>query len=62
MDVLFWKQAYGDKNALLASIENEALKAYANVNYGPWDRLDGDKPFVDGIGENLLVLDIIQRI
>ncbi len=54
MDVLFWKQAYGDKNALLASIENEALKAYANVNYGPWDRLDGDKPFVDGIGEKPL--------
>ncbi len=54
MDVLFWKQAYGDKNALLASIENEALKDYANVNYGPWDRLDGDKPFVEGIGEKPL--------
>ena len=54
MDKAFWKQAYGDKEALLSSIENEELKNYAEVNYGPWDRLDGNKPFVDGVGEKPL--------
>ncbi|MFT4544284.1 MAG: hypothetical protein ACI9UR_000943 [Bacteroidia bacterium] len=54
MDDLFWKQAYGDKEALLSSIEDEELRNYAEINYGPWDRLDGDKPFIDGVEEKLL--------
>ena len=37
MDVLFWKQAYGDKNALLASIENEALNWMKSVFGFPKD-------------------------
>ena len=54
MDDLFWKQAYGDKQELLSSIEDKELRKYAEINYGPWDRLDGDKPFIDGVGEKLL--------
>lgn len=48
MDGLFWKQACGDKETFLSSIENDELRKYAEVNYGPWDRLDGDKPFIEG--------------
>jgi len=51
MDDIFWKEAYGDKNALLDSIKDEYTKQYAEINYGPWDRLDNDKPFVKGFGE-----------
>jgi hypothetical protein len=51
MNALFWYEAYGDKNALLNSISDADTKAYAIINYGPWDRLDGNKPFVDGVGE-----------
>ena len=51
MNDLFWYEAYGDKNALLNSISDADTKAYAIINYGPWDRLDGNKPFVDGVGE-----------
>ena len=54
MDDLFWKQAYGDKDVLLSSIEGEELRTYAEINYGPWDRLDGDKPFIEGAGEKPL--------
>ncbi|MCF8277291.1 MAG: Zn-dependent hydrolase [Flavobacteriales bacterium] len=54
MDGLFWKEAYGDKQALLSSIEDERLRTYAEYNYGPWDRLNGDKPFIDGVGEKPL--------
>ena len=51
MNELFWYQAYGDKNELLAKITDEDTKAFVNINYGPWDRLDGNKSFVEGIGE-----------
>lgn len=54
MDDIFWKEAYGDKEALLGSIADENLRNYARINYGPWDRLDGDKPFVKGVGEKPL--------
>ena len=54
MDELFWKQAYGDKETLLSSIDNPALKEYARVNFGPWDRLNGDQPFIEGVGEKPL--------
>jgi hypothetical protein len=51
MDALFWKQVWGDKDALLKTITDPATRRFVEINYGPWDRLDGDKPFVDGIGE-----------
>jgi hypothetical protein len=50
MDGLFWKQAYGDKDALLKSIKNETTRKFAEINYGPWDRLNDDNPFVEGMG------------
>ena len=50
MDQLFWKQTYGDKEELLKQIEDPYVKDYVLINYGPWDRLDGNKPFVKGFG------------
>jgi hypothetical protein len=50
MDEIFWMQAYGDRDELLASIPDEDLRRFAEINYGPWDRLDGNAPFVDGVG------------
>ncbi len=50
MDELFWMQNYGDKDALLKSISNEYEKRFAIINYGPWDDLDGFKPFIKGFG------------
>ncbi len=54
MDKVFWMQAYGDRDTFLASIQDEKLRRFADINYGPWDRLDGDKPFVAGVGEKPL--------
>lgn len=49
IDELFWQQAFGeDKASFLASIEDEKVREFARINYGPWDRLDGDKPFLSG--------------
>ncbi|NOU61736.1 Zn-dependent hydrolase [Marinifilum caeruleilacunae] len=47
IDELYWLQAYGNKNALLESITDPDMKQYAKINYGPWDRLDGFKPFTE---------------
>ena len=47
MDDLFWLQAFSqDKQSFLASISDENVRRFAEVNYGPWDRLDGDKIFL----------------
>jgi hypothetical protein len=51
MDELFWYQAYGDKDELLNSIDTEAEKRYILINYGPWERLNNNNPFIKGTGE-----------
>ena len=51
MDDLFWKQTYGDKEELMKRIQDPYEKDFALINYGPWDRLDGNKSFVKGFGE-----------
>jgi len=50
MDAIFWQEAWGDREALMARIDDPAMRRFAEVNYGPWDRLDGNEPFVDGVG------------
>lgn len=50
MDELFWRQAYGDREALLAGIDDSATRRFAEINYGPWDRLAEDASFVPGVG------------
>jgi hypothetical protein len=51
MDDLFWRQAYGDDyQAWLASIGVDEARLFAEQNYGPWDRLDSNKPFIEGVG------------
>ena len=49
MNDLFWVQAYGDKKSLLASIANPKLREFAKINYGPWDRLNDNAPFLDNV-------------
>ena len=51
MDDIFWEETWGDKNALLDTISDPDAKQFANINYGPWDRLGENKPFIAGIGE-----------
>ncbi len=52
MDGLFWRENYGDKEELMAKIgDNADVKKLATIAYGPWDGLNGNKPFVEGIGD-----------
>ena len=61
MDGLFWRQAYGDKDALLSSIQDPAARRFAEINYGPWDRLNGDEPFIAGVGDKPLGANLYPR-
>lgn len=51
MDDIFWQNAYGDKSQLFSGVSDSALIKYLSINYGPWDRLDANRPFLDGMGE-----------
>jgi hypothetical protein len=51
MEELFWKDAIGDKAEFLDQLTDPAAVAYSKINYGPWDRLDNNKAFVEGFGE-----------
>ena len=51
MDGLFWRQAIGDKNEFLSKITDPVAKKFAVINYGPWDRLKEETPFIEGYEE-----------
>ena len=53
MDGLFWKQTFGDKS-LIESLPEGPAKAYAMINYGAWDHLDNNAPFIEGYGQKPL--------
>lgn len=66
MDEIFWMQAYGDRDGLLNGIEDEGLRTFARINYGPWDRLANNAPFIDGVadkpaGANLYPKDMSRK-
>jgi hypothetical protein len=50
VDKIYWQQNYGEKDAFLDSLESPLQRLYAEINYGPWDRIDG-KSFVNGYGD-----------
>lgn len=50
MEKAFWRQAYGDPEPLLASLEDPALERFARINFGPWNRLEGNAPFLPDVG------------
>jgi len=49
-DDIFWQQVWGDKDQLLDSIEDPKARRFADYNYGPWDRLAADQPFIESYG------------
>jgi hypothetical protein len=50
MDDIFWVEAYGDKKNLLDSLTSDTEKRLVMINYGPWERLNNNKPFISGQG------------
>ena len=50
-DDLYWEQTLGNKKAFLDSIKDPSATQFAEINYGPWERLNGNKSFIEGFGE-----------
>ncbi len=50
MDDIFWQEAYGNKKELLNGIDDAATRAFVKINYGPWERLNNNEPFIKGVG------------
>lgn len=51
MDTLFWLESWGAPDSIPLKHPAPELREFFRMNYGPWDRLAGDQPFVNGIGE-----------
>lgn len=54
MEIPYWFQEYGNPEPLLASISDEEVRKYVQINYGPWDRMHGNEPIISGVGERPL--------
>ncbi|QQS51510.1 MAG: Zn-dependent hydrolase [Bacteroidota bacterium] len=54
MDNLFWQQAFGEKQQALELTNDSVAQKFILINYGPWERLNGNMPFIEGIGEKPL--------
>lgn len=48
-DMAFRVQAYG-VNYAVDTVTDPEIVQFMQINYGPWDRLDNNKPFVKGAG------------
>lgn len=49
-DAAFWRQSFGDPDAMRAELTDDELRRYFEINYGPWDRLADNEPFIEGVG------------
>jgi hypothetical protein len=50
MDDIYWAQVFPDRDAALASIVDPNVARFFNINYGPWERLNGNLPYLPGYG------------
>jgi len=50
IDTMYRQQYYPALDSLLSATTDSATRRFVEINYGPWDRLEDDKPFIPGIG------------
>jgi len=51
MDKLYWEQNNSfERDLFLKEVKDPATRELAELNYGPWDRLNGDQVFVERMG------------
>lgn len=51
MEELYWAQVFPDKEAALSSMTNEYVIRFFKINYGPWERLNGNLPYLSDYGK-----------
>ena len=50
MDEIYWEEVFPDKDAALASMVNPDISRFFRINYGPWERLNDNLPYLPGYG------------
>ena len=50
VDAIYWREAYGDRDSLMESLSESDVRRLVEINYGPWDRLANNEPFITGVG------------
>lgn len=48
MTEIFWQESYGEREAFMAGLDHPAERQYAEINFGPWDRIDANAPWLPG--------------
>ena len=51
MHDIYWIQVIGPRDSVLRSIADSTTRRLAEIEVGPWDRLDGNASFVPGVGK-----------
>lgn len=65
MDPIYWMETYGNRDSLISTVSDADAKTFIDWNYGPWDKLDNNAPFVAGVtprppGGNLYPRDLTK--
>jgi len=50
MEDIYWAQVFPDRDAALASMMDAYVTRFFKINYGPWERLNGNLPYLPGYG------------
>jgi len=50
MEEIYWDQVFPDRDAALAAMVDVNISRFFKINYGPWERLNGNLPYLDGYG------------
>ncbi len=50
MEEIYWIEAFGNREDLCSEKLDEYTKKFIKINYGPWERLNNNEPFLDGFG------------
>jgi hypothetical protein len=50
MDPIYWMQTYGSRDSLISHVSDPGVRSFIDINYGPYDRLDNNTPFVPEVG------------
>ena len=50
MEEIYWLQVFPDRDIALASMMDPNVSRFFRINYGPWERLNGNLPYLSGYG------------
>ncbi len=50
MEEIYWAQVFPDRDAAMGAMMDENVRKFFEINYGPWERLNGNLPYLAGYG------------